>query len=106
MSIHKYDAAFDKWWATKVAEGYQYGREPLSNVRFGFEFGFQAGADSARRECAGIVEAKGGEYEQLGDYGINQSYVGKVEAANEIAAAILERVGKAVEPIKPPIEPS
>lgn len=104
MSEHKFDAAFDKWWATKVAEGYQYGREPLSNVRFGFEFGFQAGA--ARRECAELAEAKGGEYEKLGDYGINQSYVRKVEAANEISAAILERVGKAVGPIKPPIVPS
>lgn len=28
---------FEQWWATKVAEGYQYGREALENVRFGFE---------------------------------------------------------------------
>lgn len=58
---------------------------------------FQAGADARARECAGIAEDKGGAYEKLGDYGINQGYVRKVEAANDIAAAILERVGKAVE---------
>lgn len=34
--------AFEKWWATKVAEGYQYGRGPLATVRFGFEAGFAA----------------------------------------------------------------
>lgn len=28
---------FEQWWATKEAEGYQYGREALENVRFGFE---------------------------------------------------------------------
>lgn len=34
---------FEKWWATKTAKGYQYGREALENVRFGFE-----GAQSIR----------------------------------------------------------
>lgn len=34
--------AFKKWWAAKVAEGYQYGRGPLATVRFGFEAGFAA----------------------------------------------------------------
>jgi hypothetical protein len=38
----KAQAAFDSWWAERVAEGYQYGREPLANVRFGFEAGFAA----------------------------------------------------------------
>lgn len=28
---------FERWWATKTAAGYQYGREALENVRFGFE---------------------------------------------------------------------
>lgn len=28
---------FEQWWATKTAEGYQYGREALENVRLGFE---------------------------------------------------------------------
>lgn len=62
----------------------------------GYAAGFQAGADAARRECAGIAEAKGAEYEKLGDYGINQDYVRKVEAANDIAAAISQRVGQVV----------
>jgi hypothetical protein len=35
-------AAFEKWWAEREAEGYQYGREPLSTVRFGFEAGYTA----------------------------------------------------------------
>lgn len=34
---------FEQWWATKTAAGYQYGREALENVRFGFE-----GAQSMR----------------------------------------------------------
>ena len=34
---------FEQWWATKTAEGYQYGRGALENVRFGFE-----GAQEAR----------------------------------------------------------
>lgn len=33
----KSNPEFERWWATKTAEGYQYGREALENVRFGFE---------------------------------------------------------------------
>lgn len=28
---------FERWWAAKVAAGYQYGFEALENVRFGFK---------------------------------------------------------------------
>lgn len=35
-----HNTEFGKWWATKQAEGYQYGYEALENVRFGFEAGF------------------------------------------------------------------
>lgn len=41
--------AFDKWWASKVAEGYQYGRGPLATVRFGFEAGYAAASELAQQ---------------------------------------------------------
>lgn len=48
----------------------------------------QAERRAGMEEAAKIAEDKGGEYEKLGDYGINQRYVSKVGAANDIAAAI------------------
>lgn len=39
---------FDEWWAERVAEGYQYGRGPLTTVRFGFEAGFKAGVKATK----------------------------------------------------------
>jgi hypothetical protein len=41
--------AFEKWWAIKKAEGYQYGPGPTATVRFGFEAGFREGQKAAKQ---------------------------------------------------------
>lgn len=38
-----WEVAFSKWWQERTAEGYDYGYEPLENVKFGFEAGFEKG---------------------------------------------------------------
>jgi hypothetical protein len=49
---------FEQWWATKKAQGFDYGREALENVRFGFE-GAQERRwqpiETAPRDAAGIL---------------------------------------------------
>lgn len=54
--------AFDKWWAARVAEGYQYGRGPLATVTFGFKAGFAAAtelrvSDSSKEYVRGLEDA-------------------------------------------------
>ncbi len=62
------------------------------NALHAYDEGFAEGHAAGMREAAEIAENKGGEYEKLGDYGINQGFVRKVEAANGIAAAILAKL--------------
>ena len=53
MSKQAIDDAFRRAWAEKEAEGYQYGRDALEQVRFGFEIGLAAAqleTDRDRRE--------------------------------------------------------
>jgi hypothetical protein len=71
---------FDQWWATKTAAGYQYGREALENVRFGFE-----GAQSMRWHSPPVrVFTSGKGWSQ-------KQYVLTVDAKGRMAVAYFER---------------
>lgn len=61
-----------------------------ADIAFAYAAGFQAGADAARRECAGIAEDKA--FTRCA----KREQAGKGACGVEIAAAILERVGKPV----------
>jgi len=39
-------------------------------------------------ECRDLIEAKQAEWEKLGDYGVNQGYVRRIEGSNEVLAAL------------------
>lgn len=57
---------FERWWATKTAKGYQYGREALENVRFGFE-GLQEMRDAELRRLRNVIRSSVGTISAMAD---------------------------------------
>ncbi len=77
-------AAFVAWWATMMAQGYQYGYEALCNVWVGFDGGR---ADLARKVLKTVMA------QSMNSRNIDYNY-GYEQAQDNIAAALRETFQK------------
>jgi len=91
---------FEKTWAGKVAEGYQYGAEALEQVRFGWEICLEATDDEERaawaalRELLAIVDEK----DARGEPAIGEDHTGVVNWLLDFAERVRPLVGQRPSP--------